>query len=48
MANNRLVYMNGEFLPESEAKVSIYDSDSGKNSPFIYTNRLLAIFLSFY
>jgi len=26
MDNNRLVYMNGEFLPESEAKVSIFDS----------------------
>ena len=26
MGNNRLVYMNGEFLPESEAKVSIFDS----------------------
>ena len=26
MSNNRLVYMNGEFVPESEAKISIYDS----------------------
>ena len=26
MKNNRLVYMNGKFLPESEAKVSIFDS----------------------
>ena len=26
MKNNRLVYMNGEFLHESEAKVSIFDS----------------------
>ena len=26
MKSNRLVYMNGEFLPESEAKVSIFDS----------------------
>ena len=26
MGNNRLVYMNGKFLPESEAKVSIFDS----------------------
>tara|TARA_B100001250_G_scaffold32052_1_gene26222 strand:+ start:13380 stop:14363 length:984 start_codon:yes stop_codon:yes gene_type:complete len=26
MINNRLVYMNGEFVPESEAKLSIFDS----------------------
>ena len=26
MSNNRLVYMNGEFIQESEAKISIYDS----------------------
>ena len=26
MSNTRLVYMNGEFVPESEAKISIYDS----------------------
>jgi branched-chain amino acid aminotransferase len=26
MSNNRLVYMNGEFVPESEARISIYDS----------------------
>ena len=26
MANNRVVYMNGELVDESEAKVSIYDS----------------------
>ena len=26
MKNNRLVYMNGKFVPESEAKVSIFDS----------------------
>mgnify|MGYP005827133459 CR=1 FL=1 len=24
--SNRLVYFNGEFVPESEAKISIYDS----------------------
>ena len=24
--SNRVVYFNGEFIPESEAKVSIYDS----------------------
>lgn len=24
--NNRIVYINGEFVPESEAKISIYDS----------------------
>ena len=26
MSNNRLVYMNGEFVQESEAKISIFDS----------------------
>ena len=26
MKNKRLVYMNGDFIPESEAKISIYDS----------------------
>ena len=26
MSNNRLVYMNGEFVLDSEAKISIYDS----------------------
>ena len=26
MKNNRIVYMNGEYVPESEAKVSIFDS----------------------
>ena len=26
MKNNRFVYMNGDFVPESDAKVSIYDS----------------------
>ena len=26
MKSQRLVYMNGEFVPESEAKVSIFDS----------------------
>ena len=26
MSNNRLVYMNGEFVKESEAKISIFDS----------------------
>ena len=26
MSNNRLVYMNGEFVQEAEAKISIYDS----------------------
>ena len=25
-SNQRVVYFNGEFIPESEAKVSIYDS----------------------
>ena len=24
--NERLVYMNGKFVPESHAKISIYDS----------------------
>ena len=26
MANNRIVYWNGKMIPESEARVSIYDS----------------------
>jgi len=26
MKNNRVVYMNGEFIPEKEAKISIFDS----------------------
>jgi branched-chain amino acid aminotransferase len=26
MSNSRLVYMNGDFIPENEAKISIYDS----------------------
>ena len=26
MSNNRLVYMNGEFVKEAEAKISIFDS----------------------
>ena len=26
MASGRVIYMNGEFIPESEAKISVYDS----------------------
>ena len=26
MASNRLVYVNGDFVPEKDAKISIYDS----------------------
>jgi branched-chain amino acid aminotransferase len=26
MSNDRVVYMNGDFVPESDAKISIYDS----------------------
>ena len=26
MASNRLVYVNGDFVPEKDAKISIFDS----------------------